>query len=131
MKKTWKTQVVAADVFICVAVDGTAESMGRFIANLVAGKLDIAVPSNPNLICSKVMHHIDHSTVARSFTDRLKVLWSTGVHEEEVLILYSDAVACMLKAATVLKVFHPNMIHFTCLAQGLRRVSEDVRAKLL
>jgi hypothetical protein len=51
----------------------------------------------------------------------LKVLWPVGVHV--VLILYSDAVAYMLKAATVLKVFCPNLIHFTCLAQGLQRVA--------
>jgi hypothetical protein len=95
--------------------------VGHFIANLVAGKLGIGVPSNPHLVCSKVLHHIDHSTVARSFND--------GVHEEKVLVLYSYAVAFMLKAATVLKVFHPNMIHFTCLAHGLRHVAEYVRAK--
>jgi hypothetical protein len=52
-----------------------------------------------------------------------------GVHEEKVLILYSDAAAYLLKAATALKVFYPNLIHFTCLAHGLQRVAEEVRAK--
>jgi hypothetical protein len=60
--------------------------------------------------------------------DGLKVLWPTRVHEK-VLILYSDAAAYMLKAATALKVFYPNMIYFTYLAQGLQSVAEEVRAK--
>jgi hypothetical protein len=36
------------DGFIWVFVDKTTDSMGHFIANLVAGKLDIEVPSNPH-----------------------------------------------------------------------------------
>jgi hypothetical protein len=51
------------------------------------------------------------------------------VHEEKLLILYSDAAAYMLEAATVLKVFYPNLIHFTCLAHGLQRAVEEVRTK--
>jgi hypothetical protein len=81
--------------------------MGHFNVYLVAGKLDIEVPSNPHLICSSVLHRTNHSTVARFMNDRLKVLWPTGVHEK-VLILYSDAAAYMLKAATALNVFYPN-----------------------
>jgi hypothetical protein len=57
-----------------------------------------------------------------------KVLWPTGVHEE-VLILCLDAVAYVLKAATLLKVFYPNLIHFTCLSYGQQHVAVGVRAK--
>jgi hypothetical protein len=57
------------------------------------------------------------------------VLWPTGDHEEKVLILYLDAATYMLKAVTALKVFYPNLIHFTCLAYGLQRVAEEIRAK--
>jgi hypothetical protein len=93
--------------------------MGHFIANLVAGKLDIEVGSNAHLICSKVLHHRNHSTVTRFVKDGLKVSWNTGVKEDKVLILYSDAAAYMLKDATALKVLYFNFIHFTCLAHGL------------
>jgi hypothetical protein len=103
-------------------VNETTDSVGLFIDSLVAGKLDIEVPHNPHLICSEVLHHINHSTLARF------VSWPTGVHE--VLILYSDAAAYTLKAATALKVFYPNLIHFTCLAHGLQRVAEEVTAKV-
>jgi hypothetical protein len=35
----------------------------------------------------------------------------------------------MLKAATALKVFYQNLINFTCMAHGLKRVAEEVRSK--
>jgi hypothetical protein len=66
--------------------------------------------------------------VEKFVNDRLKALWPTRVNEK-VLILYSDAAAYMLKAATVLDVIYPNFIHFTCLAHGLKSVAEEVRAK--
>jgi hypothetical protein len=77
------------------------------------GELDVEVPCNPHLICSKVLHHTNHSTAARFVNDGLKVLWPAGVHEKKVLILYPYAAAYMLKAATALKVFYLNLIHFT------------------
>jgi hypothetical protein len=56
------------DAFIWVAVDEMT-SVGCCILNLVAGKLDTEVPSNPYLICSEVLHHINHSTAARTAND--------------------------------------------------------------
>jgi hypothetical protein len=63
------------DAFVCVAVNETTDSVGRFIANLVAGKLHAEAPSNPYLIFSEVLHHTDHSAVTRFVNDGLKVLW--------------------------------------------------------
>jgi hypothetical protein len=57
--------------------------MGRFIANLVAGKLDIEVA---RLIRSKIQRHTNHSTVARPVNGRLRMLWLRGVHDGKVLI---------------------------------------------
>jgi hypothetical protein len=109
-------------------VDKT-DSMGCFITNLVAGKLDIEVPFNPHLICSKVLHNTNHSAVAIFVNDGLNMLWPTRVHEKKVLILHSDAVSYMLKAATGLKVFYPNLINFTCLAHQQQHVTKEVRPK--
>jgi hypothetical protein len=102
------------------------DSVGRFIANLVACKLDTEAP---HLICFKFICHINHSTVARFVNDGLKVLWPTGVHEKNVPILYSYAAAYVLKAAIALKASYPNLIHFTCLAHGVQRVAEEIRVK--
>jgi hypothetical protein len=51
------------DAFIWVPADETT-SMGRFITNSVAGKLDIEVLPNPHLIFSRVLQYTNHSTVA-------------------------------------------------------------------
>lgn len=113
---------------VWIAVDETTDVTGRYIANLVVGKLDPDEPSKPFLICSKVLERTNHATVARFVNDGMKVLWPDGVQEEKVLVLYSDAAAYMLKAATALCVFYPNLIHFTCLAHGLQRIAEEVRS---
>ena len=44
-----------------------------------------------------------------------------------VLLFLTDAVPYMVKAGKALQVFHPKMIHVTCLAHGLNRVAETVR----
>jgi hypothetical protein len=117
------------DAVIGIAVNETTVSVCRFIANFVASLQDTEVPSNPHLIFSTVLQHTNHSTVARFVNEGHKLLWSNGGHEAKILILYSDAVACMLKAVTALKIFYPNLIHFTCLAHGLQLVAEEVRGK--
>ena len=78
---------------IWIAVDETTDVCGRFIANLVVGKLDGEEPSKPILISCKVLERTNHSTVARFVNDSLKVLWPEGIQEEEeeVLVMYSDA----------------------------------------
>jgi hypothetical protein len=60
-------------------------------------------------------------------TDGVKVFWPQSIQEKKVLVLYSDATACVLKA-TALKLFYQNLIHFTCMAHGLQRVAEEVRS---
>jgi hypothetical protein len=84
------------DVFIWAAVDETTDYVGRFIVNILPGKLNTEVPSNPQLICSKVRDHTNHSNAARFVNDGFKMLWHIGVHEEKALIMYSDAEAYML-----------------------------------
>lgn len=112
---------------IWLAVDETTDTLGRYVANLVVGKLDPDSPSRSFLISSKVLEKTNHSTVARFVNDGLKVLWPESVPAEKVLVMCSDAAAYMLKAAVALKVFYPNLIHMSCLAHGLHRVAEEVR----
>jgi hypothetical protein len=101
--------------------------LGHFVANLIVGKLDPEALSRSFLIFPKVLEQMNHSTVARFVNDGLKVLQSQSVQEKKVLVLYSGAAAFMLKAATALKVFYQNLIHFTCMAHGIH-VAEEVRS---
>lgn len=47
----------------------------------------------------------------------------------QVLLLVTDAAGYMLKAFKSLSITYPKMIHITCLAHGLSRVAEQVRAE--
>jgi hypothetical protein len=94
----------------------------------MAEVLDIEVSSTPHLICSKVLLHISHSTVARFANDGFKLLWPAGVHEEKVLFLYADDAAYLLKSTNALKVFYLNFFHFTCPAHRLQHVAGEVTA---
>jgi hypothetical protein len=55
------------------AVNEIMSSVVCFTVNLVAGKLDIEVPSNPHLICSRLLDHTDLFTAAGFVSDGLKV----------------------------------------------------------
>jgi len=44
-----------------------------------------------------------------------------------VLLFVSDTAPYTIKAANVLQLLYPKMIHVTCLAHALHRVAEEVR----
>ena len=54
-------------------------------------------------------------------------LLGESIQHENVVLLLSDAVPYMKKAAKVLKVIFPEMIHLTCLAHALHRIAEHAR----
>lgn len=51
------------------------------------------------------------------------------VCHEKVLAFVTGAAPYMKKAGKAIQVFYPKIIHFTCLAHGLHRVAEAIRAK--
>ena len=112
---------------VWISADGTTDAAGRFIANLIVGKMDSEAASKPYLIYCKPLEVTNSSTIARFINDGLKVLWQDGVKEERVLLMYTDAAPYMLKAGKSLAVFYPNLVHVTCMAHALQRVAETVR----
>ena len=114
--------------YIWIAIDETTDDCGRYIANLIVGKL-CEEPGKPHLLTSKLLERTNHSTVARFVNDSLNFLWqnSSDTHEEKLRLILSDSAAYMIKAAASLEVFYPKLLHFTCLAHGLNRVAEQVR----
>ena len=121
-----RTEIGSSHIWI--AVDESTDVLGRYVANLVVGRLSSNSASKPYIIACRVLERTDHATVARFVNDGLKVLWPGSVQEEKVLVMYTDSAAYMLKAAKSLKVFYPHLIHFTCLAHAIHRVAEEVRS---
>lgn len=116
------------DSNIWLSVDETTDSCGRFIANVIVGKLTENEPGTPHLIISRVLEVTNHSTIARVVRDALRVLWPVQENEEKLLLIVTDAAAYMIKAATALQVFYPKAVHVTCLAHSLHRLAEEIRA---
>ena len=70
---------------------------------------------------------MNNSTIALVFDNAMNLLRPDKVERENVLLFVSDAAPYMIKAAKTLQLLYPKVIHLTCLAQALNRVTEEVR----
>lgn len=57
----------------------------------------------------------------------MNILWPDGVKRDDVLLFWSDVAPYMIKSASSIKTLYSKMIHTTCLAHGIHRVTETVR----
>ena len=107
-------------------MDETTNACGRYVANLIIGVLDEEISTTGYLICSKELQSTNSNTVSRFVNEAITRFYLPGpvpCHK----VLLTDATAYVVKTASNLKVFYPNLIHCTCLAHGLNRVAETVR----
>lgn len=117
------------DNYVYIIVNETTDACGRYIANLMIGKLSDEEPGKAYLIAAKELEKINNLTVTRFIQETLTNFWLPNpVPTEKILILLSDAASNMLKVGQNLKIFYENLIHVTCLAHGLNRVAETIRA---
>lgn len=112
---------------IWVSIDETTDHSGRYIANVVVGKLNGEEPSKSYLLTCEHLEKTNASTIAQVFVKAMKLLWKNDVQYELVLLFVTDAASYMKKAAASLQVLFPKMLHITCVAHGLHRVSEFIR----
>lgn len=115
------------DDIIWISADETTDSCGRYIANLIVGALRLE-PSSSYLVACKELDKTNHSTIARFVNEGIKKIFPESSADERVFIFLSDAAPYMIKAAKVLQVFYPNLIHVTCFAHGVHRLAEEVRS---
>ena len=113
---------------VWLSVDETTDKCGRYVANLLMGKLDGLKFHKPYLVSVKMLDKTDHGTIARFVNDGvglsfnwtilhfIKNLGKIGVKAENVLLLLTDCASYMVKAGESLVVFYERMIHCTCLA---------------
>jgi len=113
---------------IWVSVDGSTDGTGRYIANIVIGILQVDGPGKIFLLESDVLEKVNHSTISKLFDKALFSLWPKGIQHDDVLLFITDAAPYMIKAAKSIQVFYSKVIHVTCLARGLHKTSEKIRA---
>lgn len=112
---------------VWISIDETVDVVGRQVASVIVGTLLIEGPGKQFLLTTEVLEKTNHSTIARLFTESLKLL-GPDFNPDNILLFLSDGVAYMLKAGRTLTSLYPKMIHVTCLAHGLHRVAETVRS---
>lgn len=114
--------------YMWISVDETTDKVGRYVANLILGKLCENEKSVPHLLSSKQLEVTNYASIARFVNSSISIrmAWPDSV-EERILLLVTDSAAYMLNAAKKLKLFYPNMIHITCAVHGLNRVAEEIR----
>nr|CAD7577841.1 unnamed protein product [Timema californicum] len=117
------------DSYFWASFDETTDHCGIYIANIVVGKLDSTRPSSPHLIASRVLEGTNSSTIARVSRDSLRVMWPSANNDENFMVFLTNIAAYMLITEASLKIFYPKLVPITCLAHGVDRVAENIRAQ--
>lgn len=118
---------------IWMSIDETTDPCGRYLAHVIVGKLSSEEAGRGHLILCKELEKTNHSTIARTVSEAINILWGSHAQqygEERLLAFVTDSAAYMMKAGESLKVFYPKMIHLTCMAHGVHRVAEELRNSL-
>lgn len=117
------------DSNIWLTVDEATDPLGRYIANIVVGKLDENKENcKGHLIHVAQLEKTNSSTIVQAVQEALRILWRGAPNtSERLLLIVTDSVAYMLSAGRTLKELYPKVIHSTCLAHGLHRIAETIR----
>jgi len=113
---------------IWVSIDKTIDVQGRYVTNVIISSL---YSENSTHIVLTVEHleKSNFQTISKLFNDSMSILRPEKVLHDEVLLYVTDDAPYMVKSGHVLKVFYPKLIHITCMAHGLHRLSEAIRDK--
>lgn len=112
---------------IWVSLDETTDACKRFVCNVIVGTLHENEISKAYLLTVEEMAATNHTTIAKVFNNAMLLLWPDGIRYENVVLFLSDAAPYMIKAGHGLTVLYNRMIHVTCLAHAVHRLSETVR----
>lgn len=110
-----------------VSIDETTDSVGRYVANVIVGTLEVGNPGKIFLLNSQILEKANHTTIAKLLDTSLHILWPQGIKHDNILLFLSDAAPYMMKAGRGLKILYSKMEHVSCLAHGLHRVAEEIR----
>lgn len=119
----------AAGKKLWVSLDETTDAEQRYVACFVFGILGVEDEQGKCYLGNVAeLQSVNHSTVAAFFNDSIRIIWPEQTLYDNILVATTDAAPYMIKAMRTLKGLFPKMVHVTCLAHGLHRVAELVRA---
>lgn len=91
------------------------------------------------MLYSDVLEKTNHSTIAKAFDKAMFTLWPEGIKHDNVLIFLSDAAPYMVKAGRAICTLYSykysnsvfiKMVHVTCVAHAIHRVTEEIRSNI-
>ncbi|KAL4126218.1 hypothetical protein QTP88_010444 [Uroleucon formosanum] len=82
---------------IWVSIDESTDADGRYVGNVIVGKLS-SEPCNSFLLNCEQLDKCNHKTIAKLFNDSMNLLWPEGVKYENLFLFLSDAAPYMCKA---------------------------------
>ncbi|KAL4121166.1 hypothetical protein QTP88_013730 [Uroleucon formosanum] len=112
---------------IWVSIDETIDVQGRYVASVIIGSLSSENLTKPIVLTVEHLEKTNFQTISKLFNDSMSILWPEKVLHDKVLLYVTDAAPYMEKSGHALKVFYPKLIHITCMAHGLHRLSEAIR----
>lgn len=112
---------------IWVSIDETIDVQGRYVASVIIGSLSSENSTKPIVLTVEHLEKTNFQTISKLFNDSMSILWPEKVLHDKVLLYVTDAAPYMVKSGHALKVFYPKLIHITCMAHGLHRLSEAIR----
>lgn len=115
---------------IWLSIDETTDRCGRFVANVLVGRLS-GEKETPRLLMSRELSETNNLTVTQLALDALHFLWPGKMEAEisqQFAVFLSDGAPYMVKAGKTLKRNYPKLLHITCLAHAFNRVAETVRS---
>ena len=117
-----------SDENIWLSVDETTSSDGRCIANVIIGMLKSEENGKSFLVNSVDLDGgVNHSIICTVVDDTIKMIWNGNFKREKFLLLVTDAATYMVKAGKSLKSFYPKLVHITCMAHLINRISCFIR----
>ena len=111
---------------IYIMVDKTTDVVGRYVVNLLMGKMDKDKYHAPLLIHCSFLKTCDSSAIARVVSWAIHTLWP-DFNPEKLKVFLSDMAAYMLKVGRDLEVLFPSLIHLYCFAHALHRICDTIR----
>lgn len=110
-----------------VSIDKTTDSVGRYVANVIVGTLEVGSPDKIFLLNSEILEKVNHTSIAKLLDKSLHILWLQGIKHDNILLFLSDVAPYMMKAGRGIKIMYSKMKHVSCLGHGLHRVGEEIR----
>ena len=111
---------------IYVVVDEMTVSRSRSIIAFMAGSVGETGYSTPYLIEVVELEKTGNSTDTQLIITTLRKLYGSDIQYDKVRLLISDAATYVIRVAKKVKNTFTQVLHVTCLAHGLNRVSKIV-----